>query len=131
MPHVDILQQVRTQFERNPLPPSRGRRTKVLARSGTEFISDLPDKWRVDYDRRNQHLHTGFFAYNHVPYRSFGNLKYTDPYDLIRDSLGVSVAKYPGKVSGSSTHLYLCNAVVLRWCRLVWSFRCHSVASIV
>lgn len=67
---------------------------QVLARNDACFITELPNKWHVDYDRRSKHQHTGFFAYNHVPYRTFGNLRHTDVYDLIGDKLGIVVQKH-------------------------------------
>lgn len=94
MPQADLFQQIRTQFqEKTYRPLSTVGRTKVLARSDVHFISELPNKWRVDYERRQDHKHTGFFAYNHLPYKTFGNLKHTDVYDLMGDRLGMTVTK--------------------------------------
>ena len=97
MPQADVFQQIRSQFERKTLPPlcpGGCTCTKVLARNDVHFISDLPDKWLVDYERRQGHRHTGFFAYNHLPYKTFANLKHTDVYDLIGEQLGVAITKH-------------------------------------
>jgi len=94
MPQLDIFQQIRTQFEKSSPPVVAKRHEKVLARNQASFVSELPDKWRVDYERRNRHRHTGYFAYSHIPYRSFGNLKYTDGHDLLADHLGVTFTRH-------------------------------------
>lgn len=94
MPQADVFQQIRTQFQEKAYRPlSTGDRTKVLARNDVHFISELPNKWRADYERRQGHRHTGFFAYNHLPYKTFGDLKHTDVYDLMGDRLGITVTK--------------------------------------
>ena len=103
MPQVDLFHQIRTKFERSPPSPVAKRHEKVLARNQASFVTELPDKWRVDYERRNGHRHTGFFAYSHVPYRSFGNLKYTDGHDLLADHLRVTITRHH-KVSPSHSH---------------------------
>ena len=95
MPQADVFQQIQSQFERkSPRPFCHGSRTKVLARNDVHFISDLPDKWLVDYERRQGHRHSGFFAYNHLPYKTFGNLKHTDVYDLIGEQLEIAISKH-------------------------------------
>ena len=94
MPQADMFQQIRTQFERNPPLTFTKGHAKVLARNDEHFITELPEKWRVDYERRNGHHHTGFFAHNHLPYRTFGKLKHTDVYDLIADHLGVTITRH-------------------------------------
>lgn len=43
----------------------------------------------MDYERRKLHHHTGYFALNHVPYKTFANLKHTDVYDLLGDHLEI------------------------------------------
>lgn len=100
MPQADMFHQVRSQYERSMESRLRHRLThehgdprKVLARSEESFITELPDKWRIDYDRRKGHSHTGLYALANVPYKSFGNLKHTDAYDLLCEHLDVSVGR--------------------------------------
>ena len=64
-------------------------RLQVVARDEKWFITELLDKWKVDYERRKRHHHTGYFALNHVPYKTFANLKHTDVYDLLGHHLGI------------------------------------------
>lgn len=98
----DVFHQIRTQFDDGlPSLPARPDR-KVLARNDAHFITELPEKWRIDYDRRNGHRNTGLFAHSHIPYRTFGNLKHTDAYDLVSDHLGVTITKQ-AKVSCTAT----------------------------
>ncbi len=67
---------------------------QVLARDDNYFITELPEKWRVDYDRRAGHENTGYFSCNYLPYVTFDNLKHTDVYDLIGDHLGIVVQNH-------------------------------------
>ena len=45
----------------------------------------------MDYERRKFHHHTGYFALNYLPYKSFANLKHIDVYDLLGQHLGILV----------------------------------------
>ena len=64
-------------------------RLQVVARDEKWFITELLDKWKVDYERRKRHHHTGYFALNYIPYKTFASLKHTDAYDLLGDHLGI------------------------------------------
>lgn len=94
MPQTDVFQQIRSQFERNPFPPSGERGAvqggKVIARNRDWFVSEKPEKSREDYERRAGHRRSGFFALPHVPYKPFAGLKHTEAYNLIEDQLKVS-----------------------------------------
>lgn len=95
MPQANAFQQIRSQFEKNPLPPSvetdGEHGGKVIARNREWFVSEKPEKSQEDYERRAGHRRSGFFALPHVPYRPFAGLKYTDAYNLIEEQLNVSV----------------------------------------
>ncbi|XP_064381945.1 uncharacterized protein LOC135330904 [Halichondria panicea] len=92
----DVFVQIRNKFDKNGHPSEvhgPGHR-KVLARDDNYFITELPEKWRVDYDRRAGHENTGYFSCNYLPYVTFDNLKHTDVYDLIGDHLGIVVQNH-------------------------------------
>lgn len=96
MPQADMFHQIRSQYERSlesRLRREHGDPRKVLARSEESFVTELPDKWRVDYERRRGHSHSGLYALANVPYKTFGNLKHTDAYDLLCDHLDVSIGR--------------------------------------
>lgn len=65
-----------------------------MARDQKWFITELLDKWRVDYERRKLHHHTGYFALNHIPYKTFANLRFTDVYDLLGEHLGIMMNRH-------------------------------------
>ena len=96
MPLTEAFAQIRAQFEDKPLPVEAERHNKVITRNNECFITELPEKWRLDYERRRHHDHTGYFAYNYIPYRTFANLKHTDVCDLISDHLDVRIRKHFG-----------------------------------
>lgn len=111
---TEVFQHVREQYESKPPPrkefgPGHAKvgqiRTyryiivcvpwfQVVARNEKWFITELPEKWRQDYERRKRHRHTGYFACNHVPYKTFANLRHTDVYDLLGDHLGILMSKH-------------------------------------
>ena len=64
-----------------------------MARNEKWFVPEQLDRWRVISERRKQLHHTGHSALNYLPYRTFGNLKHTDVYDLLGDHLGILMNK--------------------------------------
>ena len=101
MPLVDVFQQIRSQLESKPptpdKPPLLGRQenddAKVLARNEECYVSEMPFKSCIDYERRAGHSQTGFFSLSHLPYRPFGGFKHADPYNLIEEYFGVSIPR--------------------------------------
>ncbi len=66
----------------------------MLSRNNEYFTTDLPERWRLNYNRRLGHKKTGYFSKNNAPYVTFDNLKYTDVYDLVEENLDIVMQEH-------------------------------------
>lgn len=66
---------------------------KVLARDDKWFITDLPGKWKVDYERRKEQYKTGYFSSINAPYKAFANYKNAEVSELLDDALSLNLTK--------------------------------------
>ena len=66
---------------------------QVLARDEKWFITELPGKWKLDYERRKEHCNTGYFSSINVPYKTFASYKNIGVCELLEDALSISLAR--------------------------------------
>lgn len=96
MPLPEIMQHLRAQYERGAVVPSVQSYKLILARNDDFFISDFPpNKWQTDYERRKCNLSCGFFSVNTLPYKSCGEMRHLDCYELIKERLRIMTANCP------------------------------------
>lgn len=91
MPLLETIQNLRSQYERGAtLPPVRSYK-RILARNNDFFISELSNTWQTNYERRKKNLSRGFFSANILPYKTCGELKHLDLYELIKEHLKIEI----------------------------------------
>ena len=66
-----------------------------LHRNDKWFITALPDKWRVDYERRKEQYKTGYFSSTSSPFKPFANFKSAEVIDILEDAFTINLSKHP------------------------------------
>lgn len=93
MPQPDTLSSIRALLEDQNQSAQKilqgDAAAKVITRNHDSFLTERPEKSKLDYQRRTGHRHTGFNSLTHVPYRPFADLKHTDAHSLITESMGL------------------------------------------
>lgn len=67
--------------------------SKVLARDDKWFITELPGKWKLDYERRKEQYKTGYFSSINIPYKTFASYKNVGVSELLEDALSLNLVK--------------------------------------
>ena len=99
MPFNDGFRHLRNQIEKPAVLCSPALnfclKTPVISRTETSFLSEFPKHLLDSVSRRRKHYGTGLFTPPQQPYKVFGDMRHTDPFEWIAEYFGVSAPKAP------------------------------------
>lgn len=109
MPFNDGFRHLRNQIENSAILCSPRlnytHKAPVIARTDVAFLSEFPEHLLDSLARRKKHCGTGLFSPQHLPFKTFGNLKHTDTFEWVADYFDIS----PPKLS----HLYQASLITV------------------
>ena len=78
-----------------------------MTRNADWYLTDHPEKWKQDYERRKGPHDCGYFSAKGIPYKPFGNLRALSALDLVEEALSIPITRpYKYRVS-CHTHTFM------------------------